>query len=123
MVANSGLLYVKQRSRPTDYIITILGSNSVSNDNWALLTFQDGMVKDTREMLMPDLMNSMRLPDFIALCRHSLLWPTTFSVSVTLCVSAYAFLVLTYEKRRVKFGNLRCTSPQPSDYSINVTVT
>jgi len=98
MVANGGLLYVKQRSRPTDYIITILGSNSVSNDSWALLTFQDGMVKDTREMLMPNLMNSMRLPDFIALCRHSLLWPITLSVSVTLCVSAYAFLVLTYEK-------------------------
>ena len=95
---NGGLLYVKQRSRPTDYIITILGSNSVSNDNWALLTFQDGMMRDTREMLMPNLMNSMRLPDFIALRRYSLLWSTILSVSVTLCVSAYAFLALTYEK-------------------------
>ncbi len=98
MVANGGLLYVKQTFRPSDYLVAVVGSKGISQGDWTLLCFQDGMMRDTREMLMPNLMNAMRLPDFVGLRRRSMFWAIAIAVLTTLAVSAYAFIHLTYAK-------------------------
>ena len=96
MVSNSGLLFVQQTFLPSDYLQTILGSSSIDPPSWALLGFQEGLMWDLREIMMPHFMNSFRISDYGGLRRKKLVIAIAIAILVGMLTSYYSYLRLTY---------------------------
>jgi len=96
MVSNSGLLFVQQTFLPSEYLQTILGSASINPPSWAILGFQEGLMWDLREIMMPHFMNSFRISDYGDLRRRKLAVAIAIAVLVGMLVSYYSYLKLTY---------------------------
>lgn len=96
MVSNSGLLFVQQTFLPSDYLQTFLGSSPVSPTSWAILGFQEGLMWDLREIMMPHFMNSFRISDYGNLKRRKLVAAISIAILVGMLTSYYAYLKMTY---------------------------
>jgi hypothetical protein len=96
MVSNSGLLFVQQTFLPSEYLGTMLGNSAINPPSWAILGFQEGLMWDLREIMMPHFMNSFRISDYADLRRRKLVIAISIAVLVGMIVSYYSYLKLTY---------------------------
>ncbi len=96
MVSNSGLLFVQQTFLPSEYLQTILGNSSINPSSWAILGFQEGLMWDLREIMMPHFMNSFRISDYADLRRRKLVLAITIAILVGMLASYYSYLRMTY---------------------------
>jgi hypothetical protein len=96
MVSNSGLLFVQQTFLPSEYLQTVLGSSSINPSSWAILGFQEGLMWDLREIMMPHFMNSFRISDYGDLRRRKLVLAITIAILVGMSASYYSYLKMTY---------------------------
>ena len=96
MVSNSGLLFVQQTFLPSEYLQTILGSSSINPPSWAILGFQEGLMWDLREIMMPHFMNSFRISDYGNLRRRKLVVAISIAILVGMLASYYSYLKLVY---------------------------
>ena len=96
MVSNSGLLFVQQTFLPSEYLQTILGSSSINPPSWSILGFQEGLMWDLREIMMPHFMNSFRISDYGNLRRRKLVIAIVIAILVGMLASYYSYLKMTY---------------------------
>lgn len=96
MVSNSGLLFVQQTFLPSEYLQTIVGSSPINPPSWALLGFQEGLMWDLREIMMPHFMNSFKISDYANIKRKKLVLAITIAVLVGMLASYYSYLKMTY---------------------------
>ncbi len=102
LIAQGGLLFIYQNFTPYDIMTTTLGPGAVGTGTVALLTIQNIIfIHDARETMMPSIMNSMKITDGPNVRRKSLFYAMVLSIVVTVLLSGYASLALTY-----KYGGL-----------------
>ena len=96
MVANAGVLFVQQGFRPSEYLAVTVGTARVNSASWTLLAFESGFMRDLREVLMPSIINAFKVPDPVKLRRRSVIVAVSISILLTLAVSYYAHISITY---------------------------
>ncbi len=102
LVAQGGLLFIYQNFCPYDILTTTLGPGAVGASTVALLAIQNIIfIHDARETMMPSIMNAMKISDGPRVKRKPLFYAMLVSIVVTILLSGYASLALTY-----KYGGL-----------------
>lgn len=98
-VAEGGLLFVQAPFRPTDLIGSVAGIGSIGPASLTTMTFVERIfIFDLRGLLMPSLLDSMKLSDSARINRRKLSWAIGASILVAVVVSYATVIWIGYRK-------------------------
>ena len=98
MVTNGGLLFVLYSFLPGDYLITLFGSARVNTPSWTIVVYEQALMFDMREFMMPSVMNNFKIADQIRVKQRSLLIVMGLAMVFAIGVSYYSSLNLIYKR-------------------------
>jgi hypothetical protein len=97
MVIDGGLLFITTTAAPSEFLIPILGTRTLGPANLVIPTIVEKSVMwDSREFVMPSVMNGMRAPDSAGVNRRHVLLAMGLALVVALPVGFVASLQLIY---------------------------
>ena len=97
-----GLFFIHGSFKAPDLFVTALGTNRFGAANLTLIAFPKRVFfRDRREILMPHLVNSLKISDAASLNRRHLLGAICIALVVGTAISLYAYLKLAYTQGAV----------------------
>jgi len=97
VVAQGGLIFICQNFQPYDVMTTVFGSAVIGPSTLSVMAIQNIIfIHDSREVMMPSIMNALRIGDGARMNKRALLTVMMLSVVVCLFVAGYYFLYLSY---------------------------
>ena len=110
-----GLFFIHGSFKAPDFFVTVLGTTRFGTENLTLIAFPKRVFfRDRREILMPHVVNSLKISDFALLNRRKLLIAICIALVVGTGISCYSYLDLAYDKGALTLGRswIHITSPQ-----------
>lgn len=105
VIADGGLLFITTLIVPSDYLIASVGTQSVGAANHTVLAFLErSLMYDSREYLMPNVMNGFKVSDAANLKRRQLTFPIFLAILVAVLLGSYASLKLIYRHGALTLG-------------------
>ena len=105
VIADGGLLFITTLIVPSDYLVVSLGTQAVASANHTVLAFLErALTYDSREYLMPSIMNGFKISDTANLKRRQLTLPMFLAILIAICVGVYASLKLIYNHGALTLG-------------------
>jgi hypothetical protein len=97
VIVAGGLLFITTLIVPSDYLVTAFGTQALKPADHTILAFLERILMwDSREFLMPSVMNGFRITDAVNLRRRPLLFAMFIAILVGIVVGFYASLKLIY---------------------------
>jgi len=98
VVTQGGLIFISQNFQPYDIMTTTFGSATVGPETLTILAIQNIVfIHDSREVMMPNIMNSFKIGDSPRINPRALCGAMLLSVVVAMVVAGYFYLSLMYE--------------------------
>lgn len=105
VISDGGLLFITTLIVPSDYLVVAFGTQAVGPANHTILAFlEKSLMWDSREYLMPSIMNGFKVSDAGNLKRRQLTFPIFLAILVAICVGSYASLKLIYNRGALNLG-------------------
>ena len=97
-IINGGIPVVNSSFSPQSVFLTTLGTERINRlSTTALLMHPVCLTSDLRELMMPNIMNSLKAADEMKVKRHQLLLALGLSMVIGLSVSYYSALTISYQ--------------------------
>ncbi|MEW6357441.1 MAG: DUF6785 family protein [Planctomycetota bacterium] len=97
VVAQGGLIFVSQNFQPYDIMTTTFGSATIGPSTLTVLAIQNIVfIHDSREVMMPNIMNSFKIGDDPRMNQRVLCAALFLTVIVGMVVAGYFYLQLMY---------------------------
>jgi len=97
VIVDGGLLFITSLIVPSDYLVKALGTQKVGPANHTILAFLErALMWDSREFLMPSVMNGFKIPDAVNLKRRHITFAMFIGILIAIGVGYYASLKLIY---------------------------
>lgn len=99
VVTQGGLIFISQNFQPYDILTTTFGSATIGAPTLTMLAVQNiAFIHDSREIIMPNIMNSFRIGDHVRIHQRRLCLALFASVVVAMLVAGYFYLTLMYQE-------------------------
>lgn len=100
-----GLFFIHGSFKAPDLFVSALGTHRFGAANLSVIAFPKRIFfRDRREILMPHLVNSLKMSDFGTLNRRHLMLSICLALVVGSLISFYAYLTLAYSKGAASLG-------------------
>ncbi|MAF09568.1 hypothetical protein CMK11_03880 [Candidatus Poribacteria bacterium] len=97
MIIDGGLLFVTTTAAPSEFLVPLLGTRALGPANLAIPSvLEHGVMWDSREFVMPSVMNGMRAPDAARVNRRHVVGVMGVALLVALPVGFIACLKVIY---------------------------
>jgi len=111
VVVQGGLIFISQNFQPYDLMTTVFGAAVVGPSTLSILALQNIMfIHDSRETMMPNIMNAFRIGDGANINKKRLLFAMVLSIVVCLLVAGYYFIYLSYHHGAANLDRWRLRS-------------
>lgn len=110
-----GLFFIHGSFKAPDFFVTALGTTRFGASNLTLIAFPKRVFfRDRREILMPHVVNSLKISDAASLNRRRLLAAISIALVVGAIISCYSYIDLAYDKGALTLGRswIHVSSPQ-----------
>ena len=97
MVVEGGLIYIQNSFSADDLLMASVGSSRLSPGTLTSFAFVSAVgFRDLRELFMPHIMNSFKMPDIVKISPRRLLAAMTLALVLGVAVTTYSHLKLMY---------------------------